>query len=1021
MFLALRQPARFDAVIGRLILMPLARRVLSNRGLQNPRPRNMIRNIFQEGPMSPERWRSIEELYHAALERTPAERTAFLADACHGDEGLKHEVESLLAQESGGKILDRPASEMLPDSGFTELAAGVVLGQYRIIEHLGTGGMGTVYKATDTKLGRAVALKLIRPEMLEDAAALARFEREARTLAAVNHPHIATIYGFEERDGIRFLALEYVPGPTLAERLRRGPLFIHEAMAMCNRIAAGLEAAHARAIIHRDLKPANIKIGENGQLKVLDFGLAKPMERKLALSTDSTATVVKTLTHSMMIIGTPAYMSPEQASGKELDARTDIWSFGCVLYEALTARRAFAGSTATEILAAVLHQEPDWTALPAGMPAGLVLLLKRCLRKDPATRLRDIGDARIELEDLLAAPEQAEPVHRPAAITRRTAISALSGAAAGVAISGPFAISRFRGAVPRRLTQFAIPAPGLGFFVISYNRRVAISPDSTHIALGLGFGGSNPEGIYLRSIAELEAKRIKDIPGGGMPFFSPDGRWIGFATNLPPLALRKVALTGGASITICPHDAICGATWADGDIIYWVDENPGGLMGVPAAGGQPKEVVKLDFAQGERQHRFPCALPGGKAVLSTVATPDTATFDDARIVAISLGKGKRKVLLEGGTHPRYSSGHLLYARDGKVLAVRFDPDRLELKGQSFTALEGVQMSRNGGVANFDVSAAGDLIYISGACDTGQRTLVWVDRSGNAEPLSLAPKSYLHPRLSPDARKLAIEVEGPNHDLYVYDFDRGVLANITTDGVSHWPVWSPDGRELVYRSGPMGHFTLWRVPADRSRKPQQVPAVGRSQNAESWSPDGRTIAYTMGTPGVPASIMVADVNGARQAESFSKEKAPEGSSKFSPDGRWLAYCSNESGRAQVYVQAFPGPGPKIQISSDGGTDPVWKPKGGELYFRNGDSMMAVTVSTAGDFKAGRPQELWKGHYSHGMSTSCGPPGATSSNYDVTADGKRFLMVKDEDPDRATSKQAVVVLGWVAELSRMSAKA
>ncbi|HVE16086.1 MAG TPA: hypothetical protein VNB29_05085, partial [Chthoniobacterales bacterium] len=407
-------------------------------------------------------------------------------------------------------------------------------------------------------------------------------------------------------------------------------------------------------------------------------------------------------------------------------------------------------------------------------------------------------------------------------------------------------------------------------------------------------------------------------------------------------------------------------------------------------------------------------------VLFTAITTETASFDDARIMAFSPRTGEKKVLLEGGTYPRYSSGYLLYAHDARILAVRFDPDRLRVEGQPFTVLEGLQMSRNTGVANFDVSASGDLVYIPGSCEGGARTLVWVDRDGKPEPLPLAPKSYLHPRLSPDERRLAIEVEGANHDLYVYDFDRGVLANVTTDGVSHWPVWSPDGTQLSFRAGPMGRTAMWQAPADRSRAPQKVPGKGVGQSAESWSPDGRTIVYTATNPGSPPSIMAAHLDSNREAEVVDQGKGAIGSPKFSPDGHWLAYCSMESGKPQAYVQAFPGPGAKIQISTDGGTDPVWKRNGGELYYRNGDSMMVVDVSTAPTFRAGRPRELWKGHYSHGMSTSCDPPGATSSNYDVTADGKRFLMVKDDDQDRTVSKQLVVALGWVSELSRMAVK-
>jgi len=444
-------------------------------------------------------------------------------------------------------------------------------------------------------------------------------------------------------------------------------------------------------------------------------------------------------------------------------------------------------------------------------------------------------------------------------------------------------------------------------------------------------------------------------------------------------------------------------------------------MRIPAGGGQPAEAATIDFASGERLHKHPHALPGGKAILLTVATADSESFDDAQIAAFSVGTGQRRVLVEGGTRPRYSpSGHMVFARNGNLLAVRFDPDRLEINGQPVTVLEGVLMSRNTGVANFDISASGDLVYIPGKADGGARTLVWVDRSGTPERVALPPRSYLHPRLSPDARKLAIEIEGSSHDVYVYDFASDVLSNMTTDGVSHWPVWSPDGRQIGYRAGPMGHFKLWQMPADRSRPAVHVPAEGHSQNAESYSPDGQAIVYTVMTPGAPTKIAVVSLQGNQQRQSLDDTKYAQGSPKFSPDGRWLAYCSNESGKPQVYVQAFPGPGPKIQISNDGGTDPVWKRTGGELFYRNGDNMMAVSVSTASAFTAGRPQELWKGHYSHGMASSCGPAGLTSSNYDVTADGQRFLMIKDDDQDSAISTQVVVVLGWADEMSRLSAR-
>jgi serine/threonine-protein kinase len=987
--------------------------------------------------MTPERWVRIKDLFEAALDREPDSRAGFLAQAAVDDPSLAEEVIGMLRfDENAGRLssaspsagsekkgsIAHDGAELSPDPAPPQLATGVTLGSYRILEHIGAGGMGTVYKATDTKLGRPVALKLLRPELLKDALALARLEREARVLASLNHLRVAIIHGLEEHGGIQFLVLEYVPGPTLADRLRRGPLPIREAISVSKQIAEALEAAHALQIIHRDLKPANIKVSENGQVKVLDFGIAKTIERPSEVGPEtSTPTLLHSLTDRLTILGTAAYMSPEQTRGKEVDTRADIWSFGCVLFEALTGRRAFQGETITETLAAVLEREPDWAALPNTTPRALQTLVKRCLRKDPSSRLRDVGDARIELEDLLSAPAAQEPAHQKSTMTRRTALSALLGAAAGAAVTGGVAISRYRLLPPRNLTRFSIEMPEGEFHVPSWNKRVALSPDGRY----LGFNTLTArfeQFPYLRALGELESKRAKAAEGGAVFFFSPDSRWVGFiyAPGNVAVSIRKLPLGGGPPSTVCPTDNFLGATWAEDDNIYFVPEFPSGVSRVPAAGGQPVEIVKIDFDKGERQHKYPCALPKGNAVMFTTATAQMVSFDEAHIVAYSPRSGQRTVLLEGGTHPRYSpSGHLLYARDAKIFAVPFDPSRLKLTGQAFLAMEGVLMSRNTGVANFDVSASGDLAYVPGICDGGARKLVWVDRNGSAEPVPLPAQSYLHPRLSPDNRRLAIEIEGPTHDLYVYDFDRGVLTKLTTDGVSHWPIWSPDGAELAYRSGPMAKFRLWRVQADRSRPPKEVPAVGISQSAESWSPDGEAIAYTALAPGTAPGIMVTHVDGAHPAEPFASGKAPAGSAKFSPDGRWLAYCSNESGKAQVYVQAFPGPGPKIQVSNDGGTDPVWKRSGGELFYRNSDRMMAVSFSIGSTLKLRRPQELWQGRYSHGMSSSCGAPGATSSNYDVSADGNRFLMIQDDHQDRAISKQIIVVQGFADELRRLSA--
>jgi eukaryotic-like serine/threonine-protein kinase len=896
------------------------------------------------------------------------------------------------------------------------LTAGMRLGPYEIVAQLGSGGMGEVYRARDSKLNRDVAIKVLPDQLARDPERRTRFEREARVLASLNHPHIAHIHGFEDSTGVSALVMEMVEGLTLADRISHGPLAVGESLEIATQIADALEGAHERGIVHRDLKPANVIITPSGDAKVLDFGLAKAVAGD-APSPDLSLTTVEG-TEAGVILGTAAYMSPEQARGRPVDKRTDIWAFGCVIFEMLVGRRPFSGDTVSDTIAMILTREPAWADLPAATPSEIRGLLRRCLEKDPRRRVRDIGDARITLEDALTGARSDDlPGEHTSGVTRRTAIGVLAGAVAGSAATGLFAISRFRGATPRRLTTFAIADLTGESFVASFGRRIAISPDGTRVA----YVAANPpqlNRLYLRSLSGLEPTLL--LESGAAPFFSPDSRWIA-SVDVATEQLRKIGLTGGAPETVCRGlgGGGGGGTWADGDTIYFVSENPGGLSRVAAAGGKFDEVAKFDFANGERVYKFPSALPGGQAILFTVATSDAESFDEAQIAVFVTATGQKKILVDGGTSPRFSpSGHLVYARNGQLLAVRFDPTRLEVSGQPFTVLDGVLMSRNTGVANFDLATNGDLAYIPGKAEGGARTLVWVDRSGRAEKVALPPRSYLHPRISPDGLKVAVEIEGSHHDIHVYDVTSGVLSNITTDGVSHWPVWSPDGRDVGYRSGPMGRFQLWQVRADRSRAPEAVPAAGVSQSASSYSPDGQTIAYTAAAPGVPPKVTVVALQGDRTPRPLDNSRYAQGSPKFSPDGHWLAYCSNESGKPQVYVQAFPGPGAKIQVSSDGGTDPVWKRTGGELFFRNGDSMMTVPISVRPAFANGRPRELWKGHYSHGMSSSCGPAGPTSSNYDVTADGERFLMIKDEDQDSATSRRAIVVLGWADELIRLS---
>lgn len=896
---------------------------------------------------------------------------------------------------------------------------GASLGQYVLTGHLGEGGMGVVYEARDTRLERQVAIKLLRPDAI-DRDGLARLEREAKLLASLNHPNIAAIYGLDHEGAHTFLVLELVPGPTLQNRLSARGVPVREVVAICRQIACALDAAHEKGIIHRDLKPANVKVTDDGTVKVLDFGLAKSL-RAAAVAADVTtsATVSADVSEAGIILGTPAYMSPEQACGRPVDRRTDIWAFGCILYELLAGRRPFRGETLTEVLAAVLEREPEWQALPSSTPPALRRLVHRCLEKDPRDRLRDIGDARLELDDAFTARGDDPAQARGPVVTRRTAIGTLLGAAAGVAGASVFATRRDAVGVSRDIARFPVTLPDGMHFEPSHNKRVAISRDGRFLAFNAAGAGGGA--LLVRTLRDLQMAPPGEGVRAGIPFFSPDGLWLGYLDSTAGGVVRKIAMSGGAPVTICRSEAFSGATWATADTIFFVPATPGGVARISADGGAPVEVTKVDLAAGERLHKYPHALPDGSTLLLTVATADAESFDEASIVAMSTETGQRRVIVEGGTCPCYSpSGHLVYARGGNLLAVAFDASAQKVNGRPFAALEGVQMSRNTGAANYDISLTGDLIYVPGTADGGSRTLTWVSRDGTTEKLPLPARSYLHPRISPDGRRLAIEIEGASHDVYVYDFNSGVLTNMTTNGVSHWPIWSPDGDWIGYRSGPMGRFQLWQIRADRSRPAERLQASGVSQSTGSYSPDGRAMVYTQIEPGAPSKIAVVSLEGDAAPRPLDETRFAQGSPKFSPGGQWVAYCSNESGALQVYVQAFPGPGAKIQVSNDGGTDPVWRRDGAELFYRSGDSMMAVSMATGGTLSASRPQELWKGKYSHGMSSSCGLPGLSSSNYDVTPDGQRFLMINDDDPATTRSRDVVVVQNWADELKRISSR-
>ncbi|MEO8348112.1 MAG: protein kinase, partial [Acidobacteriota bacterium] len=618
---------------------------------------------------------------------------------------------------------------------------GSNLGHYHIEEKIGEGGMGEVYRARDSVLRREVAVKVLPSIFASDPERLARFEREAHLLASLSHPNVGAIHGFEESGGVRFLVLELVPGETLAERLSGGPLPVAEALEVCRQIAEALEAAHEKGIIHRDLKPANVKITPQGKVKVLDFGLAKAFDTVSSDAVDrsQSPTITTGATQQGVILGTAAYMSPEQARGKAMDRRTDIWSFGCVLYEALTGKSAFVGETVSDTLAGILTREPEWDRLPVSTPANVRALLRRCLRKEPERRLRDVGDARIELEEALsgAADTAAPATARPSAA--RVGVAALAGLVLG-AVAAWIAGSRFgrQPAVIAPVARFSIPLPAKSTLFTGIH-SIALSPDGSLLAFAAQSGGQRQ--LYLRRLDDLESKPIAGTEGGIEPFFSPDGQWIGFWHPVSR-ALKKVALSGGAPLTLCETDVLYGASWGADDTIVFSPTVPGGLARVPAAGGKVEPVTKLDLDKNERDHRYAQILPGGKAVLFTIADSKIDSYDDARIAVQSLETGERKILVEGGTLGRYSpSGHLLYVRAGNLLAVPFDLARLAVTGPPVPVLKGVFESVNQGSAHFDVARNGSLAYVPGGAEGAERTVVWVDRQGKAEPLPLPQRAY----------------------------------------------------------------------------------------------------------------------------------------------------------------------------------------------------------------------------------------------------------------------------------------
>jgi eukaryotic-like serine/threonine-protein kinase len=945
------------------------------------------------------RWERVKEVFQAALDRPPSERPAFLRVVCGSDNDLQTEVTSLLdAHERAGSFAERPA---VPDEDVSaavgptqrRLQPGDQLGRYEIAEWLGAGGMGEVYRAQDMRLSRTVAIKILHPALHDDPELLQRFEREARTLATLSHPHICHVFDVGQQDGVDFLVMEYLDGQTLAELLDTGALPVKDALAIATQIADAVEAAHEKGIVHRDLKPANIKVRADGTVKVLDFGLAKALDPE-GRSDVSLSPTVKSppVTGVGMILGTAAYMSPEQAKGKTADRRSDIFAFGCVLYEMLTGLRAFDGDSPSEILARVIEREPEWNALPSALPPRIHELLSRCLEKDPKKRRRDIGDVRLEIDQALSELEQAATLPVAAASTRPAPLAWIAVAVLAVALT--IALGRLYVSAPPQApeTLVDISTPEM-----PDPTAFAISPEGRRLVFSALRNGRRQ--LYIRSLDREVEEPLNGTDGGSLPFWSPDGRSVGFAVNNQ---LKRIDLDGGLVQTLTSVGNAQGATWGpDGVILYPFLQpgQPGQLFRIPASGGEPVAVTKI--ASGQSSHRFPVFLPGGRQFvffapgIEAVRGVYLGSLDSPDITRITNADA-----LGGYVGTSSAPGWLLFVRQGALVARRFDPARREFGGDPVTVAESVAVSLAHGAVS--VSASGVIAYRTGG--TNPRQLTWFDRSGSTPGTlgELNRAGQINVELSRDGVRAAVQHIQNDKGVWIIDSARASPFTFKPGG-DGWPLWSPNGTEIVYVSNKTGKSAFYqRASGSNDADTDKLLDVGIPCD---WSLDGRFLMYQEGNQKTGIALWSRQMDGDGKPTLVVRTGFNDLWGQFSPNGRWVAYQSNASGRYEIYVRPFRSPGVSVPVSTSGGIHARWSPDGKELFYvaQDGKLMTASITVKGATLEAGTPIALFQTRIVGGGANFPG----FRQQYDVAPDGRFLINVESESP---ASAPITLILNW-----------